>query len=42
MDKKKISVLMDKDVHTQLKIIQKKNELASISSAVRFILKKQT
>lgn len=38
MNKKKISVLMDSDIHTELKKIQKEKELVSISSAIRYLL----
>jgi hypothetical protein len=39
MEKKKVAVLMDADVHEKLKEIQAERELKSISSAIRQILK---
>lgn len=39
MEKKKIAVLMDADVHEKLKEIQEDRELKSISSTIRQVLK---
>jgi len=40
MVKEKITVLMDADVHEELKKIQAENDLRSISAAIRFVLKR--
>ena len=38
---KKVSVLMNGDVHKALKIIQAERELISISAAIAYVLKNQ-